>query len=112
VPSLAILLYAGWALGRRFFSTTSTRRFPGLLVAQNDRLPGQPFLVLNRQEPRNNLARTTRPFTEHAHGLLFSGTFVVRCFGRNSRSRFPPTRPARPTAALVKTRFAPRFAGG
>ena len=48
----------------------------------------------------------------HDHRLPLSGTFVVKCLGRNSRSKFPPTRPARPTAALLKTRLAPRFACG
>jgi len=46
------------------------------------------------------------------HCSPLAGTFVVIRFGRNSRSKFPPTRPARPTAALVKTRCAPRFAWG
>ena len=38
-------------------------------------------------------------------------TFVVKRF-ENSRSIFPPIRPARPIAALVKTKFGPRFAWG
>jgi hypothetical protein len=40
------------------------------------------------------------------------GTFVVKRFERNSRNKFMPTRPARPTAALENTRLAPRFALG
>jgi hypothetical protein len=48
----------------------------------------------------------------HDHRLPLSGTFVVKCLGRNSRSKFPPTRPARPTAALLKTRLTPLFACG
>ena len=42
--------------------------------------------------------------------LLFYGLLVKR-FERNSRIKFPPTRPARPTATLLKTRLTPRFAG-
>lgn len=47
----------------------------------------------------------------HVHGIRSLGTFVVKRF-ENSRSISPPIRPARPTAALVKTRLAPRFALG
>jgi len=46
------------------------------------------------------------------HCSLLAVTFVVMRLGKNSRSKFPPTRPARPTAALVKTKCAPRFAWG
>src|SRR6266446_2512628 len=49
---------------------------------------------------------------QSVQNLLSLGTFVVKRFERNSRNKFMPTRPARPTAALVKTRFAPRFALG
>ena len=47
----------------------------------------------------------------HVHCRPSPGTFVIRRF-ENSRSIFPPIRPARPIAALVKTKFGPRFAGG
>ena len=43
---------------------------------------------------------------------LGANAFVVNRFETNSRIKFPPTRPARPTAALLKTRLTPRFAGG
>jgi len=48
----------------------------------------------------------------HVHCLPSPGTFVVKPFERNSRIRLPPTLPARPTAARLKTRLTPRFAGG
>jgi hypothetical protein len=48
---------------------------------------------------------------DYAQGFQLLGTFVVKRL-ENSRSIFPPIRPARPTAAIVKTRLAPRFALG
>ena len=48
----------------------------------------------------------------NVHSFPLPETFVVRRLERNSRIKLVPTRPARPTAALVKTRFVPRFALG
>jgi DNA-binding LytR/AlgR family response regulator len=62
-------------------------------------------VLLNDSEPRFFVER------HHVHGIRSPGTFLVKRF-ENSRSIFPPIRPARPTAALVKTRLAPRFALG
>jgi hypothetical protein len=47
----------------------------------------------------------------HVHCLSFPGTFVVKGFQRNSRTKFGPNRPARPRAVLVKTMCAPHPGG-
>jgi hypothetical protein len=69
-------------------------------------------------------SRHNRPISARSGGIIQSstthgvqrfplrGTLLVKSFERNSRTKFVPTRPARPMAALVKTRFAPRFALG
>ena len=48
---------------------------------------------------------------QYVHCRPSPDTFVVKRF-ENSRSIFPLIRPARPIAALVKTKFGPRFAWG
>ena len=55
---------------------------------------------------------TSVPVKHHVHSLPLPITSVDKRLERNSRIKFVPTRPARPTAALVTTVCAPRFAWG
>src|ERR1700688_1765731 len=57
------------------------------------------------------LVAACRPASEqYIHSFPSPDTLVVNLFDRNSRIKLVPILPAKPTAALVKTRFAPRFA--
>jgi hypothetical protein len=84
----------------------SSRRVVSGLLLRLDANSGEPHVICQLEPFYLTIVK------HHDHRLPLSGTFVVKCLGRNSRSKFPPTRPARPTAALLKTRLAPRFACG